>query len=135
MSHVEIRDRVLWIKHIHGARFLSDKLQKLPAGTSIRLRIGGQAGVWEKMKDKPDGKPTPGLKPVGPVSEYWQTLFRTRRGELIDIEMDSSASPMAQVSDADREAAWAAFVALTKAGWRSSGAKLSRDELHERIFG
>lgn len=128
MAHIEVRDRVLWIKHIHGAVPLARRLEKLKGGAAVRLRVAGMSGLWEKMKDKPDGKPTPGLKPVGPVSEYWQSLFNTKRGELVDIELEDGKAP----PDPAREAAWAAFEALTKAGWRSEGEGLSRDELHDR---
>jgi len=33
---------------------------------------------------------------------------------------------------AERDAAWEAFKALTKAGWCSDGARGERDELHQR---
>lgn len=128
MAHIEVRDRVLWIKHIHGAVPLAQKLENLEAGAAIRLRVAGMSGLWEKMKDKPDGQPTPGLKPVGPVSEFWQGLFKTKRGELVDIEIEGGSSS----GDPERDAAWAAFFALTKAGWRSEGDRLSRDDLHDR---
>ena len=128
MAHIEVRDRVLWIKHIHGAESLARKLATLKSGTPVRLRVAGMSGLWEKMKDKPDGKPTPGLKPIGPVSDYWQTLFKTKRGELVDIALEEgTAAP-----DPEREAAWAAFESLTKAGWRSEGEALSREQLHDR---
>ncbi len=132
MGQVEVLDRVIWIKHIHGAQSLSKKLEALPAGSTIRLRVDDVSGLWEKMANHTrSGKPTPGLKSVGPVSAHWQRLFKTRRGELVNIEQDDEASaPFA--SNADRDAAWAAFVALTRAGWRSTGSYGSREELHDR---
>jgi hypothetical protein len=145
-AQVKVNDNSLWTKHIHGDSALREKLETLPQGGRVSIRVNGKSQVFEKMKNGPPG-PTPGLKPVDGTKGAWGALYRERRGELVEIALDEGASPPPEVasapapagwseaSGAEREAAWEAFKALTKAGWRSDsakGAKQDRDELHRR---
>jgi hypothetical protein len=145
-AQVKVNDNSLWIKHIHGDSALREKLETLAQGDRVAVRVDGKSQVFEKMRNGPPG-PTPGLKPVDGTKGAWGTLYRERRGELVEIALDDGgssppemASPPApagwrEASDAEREVAWQAFKALTKAGWRSDSAKgdkLDRDELHRR---
>jgi len=86
MSRVEIRDHVLWIKHIHQNSPLVKKLADLQAGDLVELEIDGFRGTWKKMDDGKDGRQTPGIKPLGKAREHWHRL-QDRRGDLVSIEL------------------------------------------------
>lgn len=135
MAQVEVKDRAIWVGHIHGDAKLTARLAALAPGETVRLRVDGQIGVWEKMRNteprNAKARPTPGLKPVADMKNYWQHLFATRRGDLVEIAAADNDN-WSSASETEREAAWAAFKALTKAGWRSEEPHGSRDELHER---
>ncbi len=107
-------------------------LERLPAGKTVRLDVDGVIGVWEKMRDRPAGDPTPGLKPVGPVAAHWRRLFEKRRGALVDIKVVITAGEMIERTEAERRAAIDAFLDLAGRGWRSDQPYGARDELHER---
>jgi hypothetical protein len=36
------------------------------------------------MRDDKDGRPTKGIKPIGPMKEIWKRL-QSRRGELVEV--------------------------------------------------
>lgn len=148
MASVEVRDSVLWTKHIHGAPQLRAALEGLAPETTVELRVAGAVGVWRKMKA--NGKTnaaTPGLQPLGPAATHWREMFRESKisgGAVVDIEvvdpalssrMTSQRLPSGdweQASPAERKAAWEAFKALWGAGWRSEAPYGSRDELYDR---
>lgn len=133
MAQVEVRDRTIWTKHVHGDADLVRSLENLPEGQPVTLSVGGKVGTWVKMRDQPGGKPTPGLKPVGEVQAHWKHLFENRRGAVVEIAMAANDhTEWASASDVEREAAWRAFKALSQAGWRSQVSEGDRDELHER---
>jgi hypothetical protein len=143
MAKVQVRDRSIWTKHIHGDAELARRLEELEAGTTIELRVAGSRGWWEKMRCGAAGSQTPGFKPLGEAKEQWGELFRQHRGELVELTFERpSGSPSpnspppapswATATDTEREAAWAAFKALTRAGWRSEIDSTERAELHER---
>lgn len=143
-ARVQVSDWSLWIKHVAGNPDLARWLDALPAGEVVTLRIGGHEGVWEKKADGKDGRPTPGLKPLGEMKDVWFEWFKSDRGSLREIEaVDAtmarvSARPVAAgLVEAgyvhDREAAWSAFLALRSAGWRFAPAgQFDRDALHVR---
>lgn len=135
MAEVEVRDRVIWIRHVHGAPALAAQLHALGAGSTIRLRVAGVAGVWEKMKDRPSGEPTPGLKPVGEVATHWRRLFEKRRGKLVELSIETHGETApASRSVGEKSAAFAAFLELAARGWRSAGPYGAREDLHERVL-
>lgn len=84
VGEVEVRDNALWIRHICGDPALRERLLGLPAGMSVVLEVDGFRGRWEKMKDGTDGRPTNGLKPVGPARAQWDAL-QEQRGTLVRI--------------------------------------------------
>jgi hypothetical protein len=88
MSKVEIRDHVIWPKHIHGNDVLKSKLLALKAGALVDLVVDGFRGTWKKMDDGTDGLPMPGIKPVGKARDHWHEL-QTQRGELVTIKLSS----------------------------------------------
>jgi hypothetical protein len=85
MSVVEVRDYVLWPKHIHGNPKLRDELLALQAGALITLEVDGVTGTWVKMEDGNNGVPTPGLKALGTARDHWHGLFRAHRGAVLKI--------------------------------------------------
>jgi hypothetical protein len=85
MSVVEVRDHALWAKHVHGADDLRRKIEAMPAGTLISLEVDGVKGTWKKMDDGDDGRPTSGIKPIGPAKSRWAAL-QAQRGALVSIK-------------------------------------------------
>lgn len=84
MSLVEIRDYALWAAHIHGDEELKNQLLKMKAGELIELEVDGQRGIWSKMSDGKDGRPTPGIKGIGEAKRHWHSL-QDNRGKLVPI--------------------------------------------------
>jgi hypothetical protein len=85
MSMVEVRDHALWIKHIHGNEPLKDGLLELSGGMLVELQVAGFRGMWKKMDDGKDGRPTQGIKALGKARDQWHAL-QTDRGELVTIK-------------------------------------------------
>lgn len=85
MTTVEVRDDVIWLKHLND-ELIGRELSILPAGRRLRLKVAGRVGIWEKMKDGSDGRPTPGLRPVGEARAQWAKL-QEHRGEEVDFEV------------------------------------------------
>ena len=88
MSLVEVRDHVIWAKHIHGNNPLKTDITELKAGCSIKLEIDGFLGTWEKMADGKDGRPTFGIKPREDARTHWHKL-QDRRGACVTIQKRS----------------------------------------------
>jgi hypothetical protein len=82
---VEVKDFVLWPKHIHGDAAMRDRLLALAAGEIAHLIVHDFAGAWVRMENSKTGAPMPGLKPVGPARARWHDLYRERRGDLVEI--------------------------------------------------
>ena len=92
---VEVRDFVLWLKHIHGASNLQARLLALDAREIVFLKIDGKVGIWERMRDGSDGSRTTGLKPSDArTRELWHALFRERPRERVRIEAVEESSTM-----------------------------------------
>jgi hypothetical protein len=90
MSYVEVRDFVIWTKHIVGDPQLrdeihGDEIRGQGAETVIKLTIDGHSGSWVKMADQPNGAPTDGIRPVGAAKSRWRWLYEERRGDLVEI--------------------------------------------------
>jgi|GEM_PF-1416004 len=84
MSYVEIRDHALWLKHIHGNEPLKAELESLAGGELVELEINDFRGMWKKMDDGKDGRPTQGIKAIAKAREHWHGL-QSQRGELATI--------------------------------------------------
>jgi hypothetical protein len=151
-GRVEIRDWSLWTKHVRGAAALVAMLEGLEDDQIVELVVDGHPGEWVKKKSSARGASTPGLKPVGKMRDVWFDWFKTRRGELVSVTLAPNNGPPGAVvpalptaparpavsgldsaSTAERAAAWAAFEALSQAGWRRGDAsETGRDALHDR---
>lgn len=149
MAQVTVSDYALWIKHIHGDEELRRVLHALPPEATVRLRIAGEVGIWRKMSAyRTSGRTTPGLSPLGAAQMRWRSLYRQHKphgGAVVEIELapDGSGESAAsregsgtasgeRPSEAERQAAWEAFLALTNAGWRSDVPYGPREELYDR---
>jgi hypothetical protein len=148
MTTTTASDYVIWTKHIHGNAAFAASVAAMAAGETIMLRVDGHEGLWRKMDDGKDGRPTSGIRPVGSAQDHWRQLFRTARGKVVRIEPVAASGVMAEApapyvaaraavtrfvrTDAERAAALAALLDGAAQGWRSDGSALSRDEMHER---
>jgi hypothetical protein len=99
MAYVEIRDDAMWAKQIEGGKALKDRIFTLAAGEVIELEVDGIVGRWEKMRNGRDGRPTMGIKPIGPMREIWKRL-QSRRGEAVQVrEVRTADAFLAALSD------------------------------------
>lgn len=146
MAQVTVSDYALWIKHIHGDDSLRRHLDDLPPEATVVLRVAGKEGVWRKMSAyRTSGRKTPGLSPLGPAQSLWKSLYAKHKregGAVVEIELVSNsrrspadatderavASTWERAPEVERQAAWEAFKALRKAGWRSEGPYGTRAE-------
>ena len=92
MSMVEVRDHALWIKHVHGNEPLKEQLLALRGGELVELQVAGVRGMWKKMDDGKDGRPTQGIKALGKAKQHWHAM-QADRGELVTIKSIQSAAP------------------------------------------
>jgi hypothetical protein len=149
MATTTVSDHVIWAKHIHDDPALVEQVLGLWTGQTIELEVDGVRGTWRKMDDGADGRPTPGIRPVGSAREAWRGLFKHRRGEVVSLAAIETNFGVAEASaverraklvfpplgktEAERNAALEAFLALGREGdWRSDGPYGSRDELYDR---
>ena len=137
MTHTTVSDFVIWAKHLGGAP--RERVLALGPGELVMLRVDGVPGSWRRMDDGRDGRPTLGVRPIGPAAEVWRKLYRERRGQVVAVEIadGSNAAPIPLVpppatTEAGRQAAIESFLGLAGQGWRSDGPYGSRDELYDR---
>ena len=83
---VEIRDDVIWARHLKTSPKLYDEVVHLEDDAEIRLIVDGIVGKWAKMKSGKDGRPTMGIKPVGAMATVWKRM-QERRGEKVSIDL------------------------------------------------
>jgi hypothetical protein len=86
MVMMEIRDNVIWTKHLHGDPALVKRLNETSAGTMRKFVVDGLVGYWEKMADGKDGRPTNGYRPIGNNNGRWKLLYAAKRGELVPFD-------------------------------------------------
>jgi hypothetical protein len=84
MGYVRLNADAIWASRIEGDDVLRTQILALPPGEAIELEVDGTVGTWVKMKDGRDGRPTPGLRPVGPMKDLWKSM-QARRGEVLKI--------------------------------------------------
>jgi hypothetical protein len=147
MATTTVSDYVIWAKHIHDDRELVQHILAMWAGQTIQLEVDGVRGTWRKMDDGGDGRPTPGIRPIGAAQEVWRYLYRRRRGEVVSLKVTEPTSGLAERSEHEpgefgapalartedeRKAALAALLDGWRQGYSSDGRTMSRDEMHER---
>ncbi len=86
MSFVEVRDRALWVKDIHGNKPLQERIRTMQEGELIELKVNGVRGMWERLKESGDADATPGIKALGEASSKWHELRSERQGGITTVE-------------------------------------------------
>ena len=148
MASTTVSDYVIWAKHIHDDPELVQCVLAMWAGETILLEVDGVRGTWRKMDDGSDGRPTPGIRPVGAAQEVWRYLYRRRRGEVVSLKVVESRPGVSEASDTERrerllspplgktqeerDAALHELLNFYKLGYRSDGPYGPRDELYDR---
>jgi hypothetical protein len=145
MATTTVSDFVIWTKHIHGDPELTARIHALWAGETIQLEVDGVRGVWRKMDDGADGRPTPGIRPIGAMQVVWRSLYRRRRGDAVTIWAVETEGGVAESeqrpkllfpplgkTEEERRAALREFLDFAKLGYRSDGPYGPRDELYDR---
>lgn len=138
MAQTTICDFVIWAKHVHGDSRVVAAILSLKAGEVITATVDRRPGLWRKMDDGRDGRPTAGIRPIGQTAEFWRSLYRERRGQLVSIEVlhgGEAAIPLVPSplkTEAERRAAIESFLSLAGQGWRSDGPYGPRDEIYNR---
>lgn len=137
MTHTTVSDFVIWAKHLGGAP--RERVLALRPGELLTLRVDGVSGSWRKMDDGRDGRPTLGVRPIGPAAEFWRKLYHERRGQIVAVEIADESNrapipifPPSATTEADRRAAIESFLGLAGQGWRSDSPYGSRDEIYDR---
>ena len=85
-AEVQVRDHVIWISHIRGDEDLKTWLASVPAGALVELELDGWRCSWAKMADGKDGRPTPGLRPLGAAENRWNGM-QNERGRWMSIRL------------------------------------------------
>jgi len=148
MASTTVSDYVIWAKHIHDDPELVQRVLVMWAGETIQLEVDGVRGTWRKMDDGSDGRPTPGIRPIGAAQEVWRYLYKRRRGELVSLKVVEPNQGVAEASEPERreklifpplgktqeerDAALAALLDGWRLGYSSEGRTMTREEMHER---
>jgi hypothetical protein len=148
MASTTVSDYVIWAKHVHDDPELVQRILAMWAGETIQLEVDGVRGTWRKMDDGADGRPTPGIRPVGAAQEVWRYLYKRRRGEVVTIlpfEASGGVSDSAEETsrprllfprlaktEEERRAALERLLNGWRLGFSSDGRTMTRDEMHER---
>jgi hypothetical protein len=117
VARTTISDFVIWAKQIHDDEGIGQRIAALSAGQTIDLVVDGVRGVWRKMDDGKDGRPTRGVRPLGQTQAFWRTLYESRRGDVVTVELPAEEA---------RSAREPATVFPPWAGRRRSGASRCR---------
>ena len=147
MATTTVSDYVIWARHIHDDPELVARVLSLWAGQTLQLEVDGVRGTWRKMDDGADGRPTPGIRPIGSAREVWRYLYKRRRGEVVSLKLVEPHPGVAEASDAERRerlifpplgktqeersAALKRLLEFDKLGYRSDGPYGPRDELYD----
>ncbi len=131
-----IRDYVIWSKHLHGDLALPARIEALEGGETIELAVDGVPGTWTKMARGKDGRPTPGIRPVGSAQAFWRELYESRRGKEVSVRPVDDDRPVIYPARGktpeEREAAIDRMLALSGQGFMSDGTPWTRDDANER---
>ncbi len=96
---MEIRDNVIWAKHLQTDTRLQAAVLRLKEDQKIKLSVDGIVGDWVKMRTGKDGRPVQGIKPSGAMIAVWDRLQK-RRGERVRVDWpDSQPDPILQLAD------------------------------------
>lgn len=102
MAHMTISDHAIWFKHLRDDPAMVERLSSLEPNAPVALQVDGRPVIFRKMRDGVDGRATPGVRPDEMFKEFWNALYRERRGERVEIVLADAppADPyLAAVSD------------------------------------
>ena len=105
---VEIRDDVIWAKHLRESPALYKAVVDLPDGETISLAVDGIVGKWARMRTGRDGRPTLGIRPVGAMATVWSRM-QERRGQKVNVAWPD-----------DEDDAWLRLADITFEEWYSA---------------
>ena len=91
MARMIVSDHTIWLKHINDDRIV-DRISGLKQNAPVALRVDGKPVLFRKMRDGGDGRPTPGIRPDEAFKDYWNRIYRERRGQTVEIELDETPS-------------------------------------------
>lgn len=83
-NYLEISDVVIWFKHLHMPGLVR-RLNELQPDEEVSLETDGVVGRWQRMKTGKDGREVFAIRPVGSMKSIWNSWFKTRKGQLIEI--------------------------------------------------
>ena len=99
MVLLEIRNNVIWAKHVRRDTRLYETVMSLPEFETIRLSVDGIKGDWQKLKRGSGGHAATGIKPVGSMAVVWKR-WRARRGEKVPVELPGNdAHPILRAAE------------------------------------
>lgn len=90
MAQMTVSDHTIWLKHVRQDQDIVSRLEALEQNAPIALRVDGKPVLFRKMRDGVDGRPTQGIRPDEAFKDYWNALYRDRRGETVEIELDNT---------------------------------------------
>ena len=90
MGQMIISDHAIWLKHIEADMAIIDRVSRLSQNAPITLQVDGRPVLFRKMRDGSDGRPTQGVRPDESFKDYWNELYKTRRGEKVEICLDDT---------------------------------------------
>lgn len=113
MERLEITDVAIWFKHVHAKDLLS-KLQSLAPEDEIVLSVDRVVGRWQRLRTGKDGRPVHAIRPVGPMKAVWNTWYKSRKGQRVDIHavqladefLSATADLMSEWSSEEDESAF-----------------------------
>lgn len=105
MAHVRLNDDAIWVRGIEGDATLREHLLALSPGETTELEVDGIVGTWERMRDGRDGRPTKGIRPVGPMRQAWKAM-QSRRGELLPVRRVARVDPYLALVQSTLEEEW-----------------------------
>jgi hypothetical protein len=89
LAQLNVRHNAIWAKHIDNGPHIVEAICRLEANAPLTLRLDKRAVVFRKMRDGTDGRPTLGLRADDSSKDFWNTIYATRRGDVIEIELDT----------------------------------------------
>ena len=99
MVVMEIKDNVIWAKHLETDSRLHQSIMSLGEAEKIRLSVDGIEGDWQKMKTGVDGRPVQGIKPLGKMAAIWKR-WQARRGDKVAVSFPrEEGDPLLRLAD------------------------------------
>lgn len=99
LAQTPIKDHTIWFKDIHDPA-LRARFEAMAPDEAVHLEIEDVVGIWRRMKDGRDGRPTLGIRPEGPMKKIWNEWYRARCGETVTVRLVQQADDFLAASSA-----------------------------------